>query len=66
VRPETSSVENAHIEALVAERCVRCHKAPKAASLARPDAETVVERHRTKLTLGEPDWTAVVERLTKN
>jgi hypothetical protein len=65
-RPDAPSRDQAHIEALVQEKCTTCHKAPKSASLARSDAETSVEKHKKKLQLGEPDWTAVAQRLTKN
>jgi hypothetical protein len=65
-RPQAASPNEAHIEALVQEKCTTCHKAPKSASLARSDAETSVEKHKKKLKLEDPDWTGVAQRLTKN
>jgi hypothetical protein len=65
-RPQAPSPSEAHIEALWQEKCTKCHKAPRSASLARSDAQTSVEKHKKKLRLEDHDWTGVVERLAKD
>jgi len=55
-----------HAEAIVAQKCARCHAPPEAMHHTRAELETIFGRHRVRARLTPEEWDAMVDLLARS